>query len=101
MSATARIDRLPPIASCASNVNVLGPNVRIAPTARDVRTAPPTPAQMAGSEIASLGPEEVRDQDAHDQRCLEAFAQADQVVAEHGRKGSLVIAAAGTAPNEG
>ena len=44
MSATAAIDRIPPIASWASNVSVLGPKVRIAPNPIETRTAMATPA---------------------------------------------------------
>ena len=48
ISATARIDRMPPIASWASKLRVLGPNVRSAPKAID------TPA--AASDAAARRP---------------------------------------------
>ena len=84
---TATIDRMPPISSWASKVSPRGPKVSSAPKARLTADrdadAEPDPRQ----QVPAVGLDEVGDQDADDQRGLEALAQADQVVREHG--GSL------------
>ncbi len=74
---------MPPMASWASKDRPLGPNVRSAPNAdrdggRERDAGPDDP-----HEIAALGLDEVGDEDADDERRLEAFAQSDQVVGEH------------------
>ena len=46
---TATMDRMPPIASCASNVKRRGPNVSSAPNASDTAMATAIPAQSRGS----------------------------------------------------
>ena len=48
-NATATIDNVPPIASCASNVRPFGPKVSRAPKPIETTTAIPTPSQMRGS----------------------------------------------------
>ena len=78
------IDRMPPIASWASKVRPRGPKVSSAPNAeRDARPRAPTPTQIRGQQVAPVGLDQVGDQDADDERGLEALAQADQVVGEH------------------
>ncbi len=47
-STTARIDRTPPIASCASKLRPLGPNVSRAPKATETPAAAATPAHSGG-----------------------------------------------------
>jgi hypothetical protein len=47
-NATATIERLPPIASWASNVRPRGPKVRSAPKPRLTTTAAATPTQIRG-----------------------------------------------------
>ena len=81
---TATIDSDAADASCASKVRPRGPNVSSAPKReRDgdrERHAGPDP----GEQVATVGLDQVGDEDADDQGCLEAFAQPDQVVGEHG-----------------
>ena len=81
---TATIDSVPPIASCASKVSPRGPKVSSAPNASETATAIATPAQTRPSRLAAVGLHEVGHQDHHDERGLEALAEPDEVVREHG-----------------
>ena len=82
---TATIDRMPPISSWASKVRPRGPKVSSAPKASETTTATATPSPDARQQVSTVGLHQVGDQDADDERGLEALAQADQVVGEHGR----------------
>ncbi len=84
MSATATIERIPPIASWASNVSVLGPKVRIAPNPIETSDRDGDACPQPADEVMALDAHEVRKEDADDERGLEAFAKTDEVVAEHG-----------------
>ena len=76
------IDSSPPISSWASKVSPFGPKVSAAPKASEMPTAMPTPIQILRQQVAAVGLDQVGDQDADDERRLEAFAQADQEVPE-------------------
>ena len=80
---TARIDREPPRASCASNVSSWEPNSRAQPKPRASgdRDADADPDRPQGVPAARL--HQVGDEDADDQAGLQALAQTDQVVGEH------------------
>ena len=80
---TATMDRMPPIASCASKVRRRGPKVSSAPKPSETATATAIPAQMPGEQLAPVGLDQVGDQDDHDQAGLQPLAQADQVVRQH------------------
>ena len=72
------------MASWALNERVLGPNVRKAPSASEAPTAGGDAVQEGRQELpAAAGGRYARG--CRYERRLEAFAQADQVVAEHGR----------------
>ena len=83
--ATATSESMPPSISCAWNVIAYGPQVSRAPDAErdrhgDADADPELAEQVATAELA-----QVRDEDADDESCFEAFAEADQVVGEHAR----------------
>ena len=81
---TATIDSVPPMASCASNDSPDGPNVSSAPKPSDDGDRDADAGPQRGQLVAAPGLDQVRDEDADDQRGLEAFAQTDEVVGDHG-----------------
>ena len=91
-SPTATMDRLPPIASWASNVRPRGPKVSSAPKPREMSDGEADAGPDAGDQVPPAGLVEVCQQEDHDQRCLEAFAQADQEIGGH----SLALSDDGT-----
>ena len=78
------IESVPPMASCASNDSPDGPNVRIAPNASDASDGDADPDPERRQQVAAPGLDQVRDEDADDQRGLETLAQTDEVVGDHG-----------------
>ena len=83
--ATVMSERMPPSSSCASNVSVYAPKVRMAPMREREQHRQAHADPQPGQHVAPAEPGHVRHQDADDQRRLEAFAQADEEGREHGR----------------
>ncbi len=82
-NATAMIDRVPPKRSWASKLRLLEVNVSTAPNARLSATAASTPIHDRAQPGPVVGLDQVGDENADDQRRLEALPQTDQVVREH------------------
>ena len=80
---TAMIDMMPPKRSCASKLRSLEVKVSSAPNAERDRQRQATPSQIARSRSRRPVLHQVGDEDAHDERGLQALTQADQVVREH------------------
>ena len=71
------------MASCASKLRPRGPKVSSAPTAERHADGQPDAHPDRGQQVAPVGLDQVGDQDADDERRLEALAQPDQEVCKH------------------